>query len=138
MNALKPTQLTTDCCRLLLAISPTAPEKLLSSLFSVAEILSVSFPDCVALYKRAFSLDAPPEFDGVHDEAEWYNNNIQIPRLLIAFCEHFGIADKFPKPYSLHDSDSTTLKLARIFLDQYIHAKSKEFHSFSGNRKISY
>ena len=116
----RPSPLTINCCLIIRSLLHAEQSRLTELIHSTAIDLGVDPTECLQLIKRSENPAAAPEFDGHHVEEDWYNNNLQMPRLLVALCEQLGVAAEFPKTYRLADSSSDTLAQARVFLNGYI------------------
>lgn len=114
------TSLTLKSAELFLALLPTETEKLNSAIHFISNELNIYPPDCIALIRRCGSPKSAPTFDGTHEEADWYNNNLQIPRLLVALTDHLGIHDTIPNYYSVDPRLIDILDQSRIFIDAYV------------------
>lgn len=122
---IKPTPLTLKSAKLFRALLPSQIDKLNQVILHLSDDLLITPPECLSLIKRCENPGLPPIFDGTHDEADWYNNNIQIPRLLVSLANHLGIENSLPSIYSIEPRLIDSLEQARFFIDAYVKQKRK-------------
>lgn len=118
----KITAFTQDCCQLVRALLPTNDD-LVPLVMNVSTLLQVEPDECLQLIMRTDKPTTPPAFDGKHEEADWYDNNLQMPRLLLAICDHLGITDSLPSSYGLDEKFNFTLTQSQSILNSYVKRK---------------
>lgn len=89
-------QQTIKCSELICRLTPTSNERLSELVQYLTTALEIYPSDIVNLFKRSLHPNSAPVYDHVHDLAEWYDNNVQLPRLLIAICDHNNYVDSLP------------------------------------------
>jgi hypothetical protein len=132
LTTLKPTPLTKDCCNLILALLPADPVKLHETLNNLGPILNTDIHDTIALTKRVSNPGAKPVFDDKHELALWYDNNIQMPRYLLALVEALQIVE-FPSDLEIQLSfdPSEVLNRAQSVVNSHVTAQKNHGLTFS-------
>lgn len=92
------TDQTIKCSKLICAIIPL--DRLDHVVKHVSSDLNILPSEVVDLFKRALNPNQPPAYDGTHELAEWYDNNIQLPRLLLSLAQHLAYHDSIPHQIS--------------------------------------
>lgn len=116
----KPTTLTLNAAQLFLALLPTEPDSLQRTISHISIDLGLFEPDCIDLIRRCMAPGEKPVFDGIHVEADWYNNNIQIPRLLVSLADQLGIVKDIPDHYAIEPRLFDCLEQSRFFINAYV------------------
>lgn len=84
-------QLTINCAKVICSLVPTDNVALNNYVSSIANAMDIQVFDVVNLIKRCLDPKSPALYDGQHDLAEWYDNNIQLPRLFLATLDHLNL-----------------------------------------------
>lgn len=90
-------QQTIKCSRLICTLTPSNNQGLSELVEYLTGALEIQPSEVVDLFRRSLAPCADPVYDHVHELAEWYDNNIQLPRLLIAICDYNNFQESIPE-----------------------------------------